>query len=436
MTKISFGGRRKDVDTGASSRGGQGLSSSPLPSTGDRTTLTSSKPMARTARRSANKYATAGFFAIFAAVGIGTLYPLSIRPMARTIDAQSWVATPCKVLRAEVRSRDSSDGTTYSVYIQYRYEINGQTYTSDRFDFMGGSSSGYGGKAVIVAVYRSADNPVCYVDPANPSQAVLRRGLHANLLLALFPLPFLLVGFGGAIYTLGGKQTRNAASAQPWSPQPTGAAPTDLTVLRPGDMGRVVLKPRLSPKVKFAGILLAALIWDGIVSVFVFGTVGELGHGDASWFRVLFMLLFVAVGLGLLASAGYQFLSMLNPRPTLDLSRGTIPLGGSAELRWSFTGRTSRIREFTVTLRGTEEATYRKGTNTCTDKNTFYEMELYRTSNPPEIASGEVGFVVPQDTMHSFEADNNKILWSVDIHGRIDRWPDVKESFKIAVVPS
>ena len=155
-----------------------------------------------------------------------------------------------------------------------------------------------------------------------------------------------------------------------------------------------------------------------------------------SWFLALFMLPFVAVGIGLIAFAVYQLLAMFNPRPTLELSAGAIPLGGATELRWSFSGQTSRIGEFTVTLRGTEEATYRRGTNTCTDRNTFYEMELYKTSEASEIASGRVGFIVPQDTMHSFEAENNKVLWNLDIHGDIRRWPDVKESFKITVTPT
>ena len=113
--------------------------------------------------------------------------------------------TPCQVLRAEVRSHDSDDGTTYSVYILYQYEFNGQTYKSDRYEFVGGSSSGYQGKARVVEQYQAAANPVCYVNPNNPSEAVLKRGFHAKLLLALFPLPFLLVGVGGLVATWRGK---------------------------------------------------------------------------------------------------------------------------------------------------------------------------------------------------------------------------------------
>jgi hypothetical protein len=378
-----------------------------------------------------SKYGLAALFLLFAAVGGGMLYPLGIRPIARTIDARSWATTPCKILRAEVRSHDSDDGTTYSVYILYQYEFDGQTYKSDRYEFIGGSSSGYRGKARVVAEYEAAPNPVCYVNPDHPSEAVLKRGFHAKLLLALFPLPFLLVGVGGLVHIARGKSARGAPAAQSWiARQPGRVVLDDVAALRAADTGRVHLTLKHSARMKFIGMVLVAVFWNGIVSVFVVGTLR-----DPHVFRVLFMLPFVAVGLGLVAGAVYQFLAMFNPRPALELSSGRVPLGGAAELRWSFDGQTSRIGEFSVTLRGVEEAKYRRGTNTYTDRSTFYEMELYRTSEAQEITSGQVGFIVPQDTMHSFEAENNKIIWNLDIHGDIRGWPDVKESFAINVVP-
>ncbi len=396
------------------------------------------KPIAAVAIRNGGrrKVGMAALFGLFAIVGGALLYPLGIRPIAKTIDAGSWPETPCRVLRAEVRSHDSDDGTTYSVYILYQYEFNGQRYKCDRYDFIGGSSSGYRGKARIVAAYEAAANPVCYVNPENPSEAVLKRGFHAKLLLALFPLPFLLVGVIGVYHTLRGKKAPSPVTAAPWTGRRPRVVLDDVTVLRAADTGRVVLEPKFSARMKFVGIALAAVFWNGIISVFLFGIVNDLRHGDASWFQMLFMLPFVAVGIGLIAFAAYQFLAMFNPRPTLELSSGAIPLGGAAELRWSFSGQTSRIGEFTVTLRGTEEARYRRGTNTYTDRSTFYEMELYKTSEASEIASGQVGLIVPQDTMHSFEAENNKILWNLDIRGDIKSWPDVKESFKITVTPA
>lgn len=399
------------------------------------------KPIAATALRATRtkglgKYGLAALFALFAIVGGGMLYPLGIKPIAKTIAAESWVTTPCRVLQAEVRSHDSDDGTTYSIYILYRYEFNGQTYKSDRYEFVGGSSSGYRGKARTVALYEAASNPVCYVNPDNPSEAVLKRGFHAKLLLALFPLPFLLIGVGGLTATLRGKIAVRGGTTKPWLAQQPARALNDLAILRGTDSGRAVLTPKLSAKSKFIGITLVAVFWNGIVSIFVVSKINDFRHGDSSWFGLLFLLPFVAVGLGLIGGAVYQLLAMFNPRPTLELSSSVIPLGGAAELSWSFSRQTHRIHELTVTLRGVEEAKYRRGTSTYTDRNTFYEMELHRTPDAHEIASGQVGFVLPQDTMHSFEAENNKILWSLDLHGHIKGWPDVKESFQITVTPT
>lgn len=381
------------------------------------------------------RYALAGFFAVFGVAGLAVLYPLGIRPIARTIDAESWVATPCKVLRAEVRSHDSDDGTTYSVYILYEYEFNGTGYKADRYDFVGGSSSGHGGKARVVEEYRKAAEPICYVNPEDPSEAVLRRGFHAKLLFALFPLPFILVGVFGVFFTLRSKKWQ-ATGRTSWRPSESKKGAENVAVLGRVDMGPQVLKPRHSPAGKLIGAIVFALFWNGIVSIFVAQVVQGFRTGHPAWFMTFFMVPFVLIGIGLFGLVVYQFLALFNPRPTLELSSTMIPLGGAAELRWHFSGSSQRIGSLTVTLRGKEQATYRRGTKTHTDTNTFYEMELYRTGDTMDIASGQIGFVLPDDTMHSFEAENNKIVWMLDLHGDIERWPDVKESFAISVLPA
>ena len=386
------------------------------------------RPIASVARskKGLGKRATAAVCALFAIVGGAMLYPLGIKPIARTIDAQNWASTPCNVLRAEVGSHSGDDGTTYSVDILYEYTFNGRTYKCDRYDFIGGSSSGYDGKARVVEQYQSAAQPICYVNPKNPTEAVLKRGFHAKLLLALFPLPFLLIGIVGMISALRGKKD-GASLARTFDVSAPAPTRQDLSSLRPGDGGPAVLRPKFSARAKLIGAIIAALFWNGIISIFI---------ADASLFSLIFLLPFIAVGVGLIGLVIRQLLALFNPRPTLHLSSHTIPLGGAAELRWSFSGRTSRIRELTVTLRGVERATYRKGTDTCTDESPFYEMELYRTINSTEIASGQVGFILPHDTMHSFNAQNNKIVWRLDMLGEIEKWPDVKESFEIEVAPA
>jgi len=379
------------------------------------------------AKAKSKKGKAAALFLVFALVGAGMLYPLSILPIARTIAAESWAETPCRVLEGRVLSHRDEDSTTYSVYILYEYEFGGKTYKCDRYSFVGGSSSGRSGKARVVESYKKAKNPVCYVNPDNPYEAVLKRGFHAALLFALFPLPFLAIGVGGLVYVIRGKSRHGATTGPEWMPAIAGAY---------GDSEQIILKPRLSPFGKLIAVILFALIWDGIVSILVVSVIGDIRHGNIEVGKTLIAIPFTLVGLGLIGFVVYQFLAMFNPRVTLKLRPAQVTLGAAGELEWSFSGKTSRIGELSIKLTGREEATYRRGTKTRTDKHDFYEMELWKTSDPYGIAAGQVGLLMPLDTMHSFEASNNKIIWTVDVHGDIARWPDVKESFKILVRPA
>jgi hypothetical protein len=89
----------------------------------------------------------------------------------------------------------------------------------------------------------------------------------------------------------------------------------------------------------------------------------------------------------------------------------------------------------TITLEGQEEATYRRGTDTHTDTEVFASLPLVETRNDWEIPRGSAEVVIPDDTMHSLEADNNKIVWLLKIAGDIPRWPDVDESLPLTVRP-
>ena len=48
---------------------------------------------------------------------------------------------------------------------------------------------------------------------------------------------------------------------------------------------------------------------------------------------------------------------------------------------------------------------------------------------------GEAEFEVPADSMHSFAASNNQIVWTLNVQGDIPWWPDVSLSFPITVTP-
>ncbi len=379
-----------------------------------------------------------GFFLLFLLVGSLLFYGFCLRPVIKILGARNWPAVACLVLSSELKTHVDSDGDTYSVNILYSYEYNGREFKSNRYHFMGGSSSGHGGKQAIVNRYPRGTKTICYVNPNEPTEAVLERGFTPDLWFGLIPLVFVAVGAGGLYFSLRKRrQSLPAAGTMPWAV--SGFSSSVLSPLSasqhtgPSDAAR--LKPKASPWAKFFGVIAIALFWNGIVSVFLLQVVEGWRSGRGEWFHTLFLVPFVLVGLALLGGIGYCFLALFNPRQRLNVTPGAVRLGGTLRVEWEITGRTDTMQRLRVRLQGREEAKYRRGTNTCTDTSLFADLELADISAAQEMRSGTRTVTIPAHLMHSFASKNNRIIWSLRLHGEIPRWPDVKEEFAVTVLP-
>lgn len=380
---------------------------------------------------------------IFLLVGSGVFVGLSALPLRGWFVAQDWPAVPCTILSSEVLTHSSSDGTTYSIHIRYAYEWEGTHYEGDTYNFFSGSSSGYERKQAVVDQYPAGETRECYLNPADPAEAVLNRAFSFVYLVGCFGLIFVFIALflifhrpkkGGAITetTIGDLESmmRTRAGGNFTIAGASGALPD-----APPDYGTITLKGGNNSIFGFAFMLVFGLIWNGIVCVAVWNTVFSGSSGAFDIVGALFLIPFVLVGLAVIGGTGYFFLTLFNPRPDLTLSPGYLPLGGTATLGWSFRGNPSRIQKLTITVQGQEAATYRRGTSTTTDKNIFEKVIVVETEDIPAIRSGEAPFTMPEFTAPSFTAPNNKIQWHVKVHGEIHRWPDVNEEFELVVSP-
>ena len=133
---------------------------------------------------------------VFLAIGLGLFYVLGVLPFMKTMQAKHWVETPCRIISAKVDSHRSSDGdgTSYSIDITYEYQVDGKVYRSDRYDFVEVRNGFDGRKRKVVNRYKRMADSVCYVNPGDPSEAVLVRGLTMGNAVVLFPLFFVVVG--------------------------------------------------------------------------------------------------------------------------------------------------------------------------------------------------------------------------------------------------
>jgi hypothetical protein len=373
------------------------------------------------------------FCGVFLLVGLGAFYAMTVRPVLGILRARSWEKTPCVVISSEIRSHSGDDGSTYSVNILYSYVFRDREYKSNRYHFMGGSSSGYEGKARIVGRHPPGTRTFCYVNPADPTQAVLERGFTSDLWFGLIPLVFVAFGAGGM--WLVRRQGRGLGAAGPKShPARPRKATHGLPEEEAGPAARV-LKASAPPWLKLLGGILVAAFWNGILSVFLLDVIRGWRRHHPDWFETIFLIPFVVIGLGMIGFVIYSFLALFNPRLKLTLTPGAVPLGSAFEVRWEFPGRSGAIERLRIHLEGREEAQYRRGTTTCTDKSVFAKIEIVSTTDRAAVRSGQVRLHLPAGLMHSWKADNNKIIWAIRAHGDIAWWPDVKLEFPVTVLP-
>jgi Protein of unknown function (DUF3592) len=391
------------------------------------------------------------FLGFFCVVGLAAGAFLSGIPIYRTMQARSWTATPCEVVSSQV----VPNGDTYRADIQYRYRVGGRTYVSDRYSFAGWSTSNRSSPQAIVDRYPPGTAFECYVNPADATQAVVELGLAPQHFFGLIFVVF-FTGIPGGIllaWLAFARKSKRASAALSGAPHPaavmaaaagsTYAASmgTDdrTTFGRPDTLDRsgpIVLEPTASPMTKLAIIVLVCLFWNGLTGLFTYFAISGFMSGGGEWFLVLFLIPFQLIGLGLIGGVFYQVLALANPRPTITLSSRTVPVGGSISFEWQLSGAVGRIRTLRLTLEGREEAKYRRGTDTYTDTNVFHKTTIVETSESMAIARGTATARIPRDTMHSFDAPNNKIVWTLKLHGDINRWPDVDESFDVTVKPA
>jgi len=386
----------------------------------------------RTVSPRTRSFSLALFFSIFLVAGLAAFAFLVIRPMMKIQQSRHWLQLPCTILSSEVRPHHGDNGTTYSVDIFYQYFANGKEYKANRYSFLTGSSSGYDGKAAVVARYRPGTKALCFVNPADPTEAVLVRRVTPEMWFGLLPTIFAVVGVCGLVYCV--RQSRlgknSSITAIPAGFMAGAQSPptSDLG-------GPIELKARISPRMKLVGGLIVALFWNGIVSVFVVHLINGWKHGRGEWFSTIFMIPFVLIGLGLVGFVVYSLVGLFSPRVKLTVSSASALPGARIQFNWTLEGKVQRVSRLQIYFEGREEATYKRGTDTSTDKAVFATIPIVDIQENFRVGSGNAELQVPACAIHSFSSEHNKIIWSLFVKADVTHMPDVKDEFELFVLP-
>ncbi len=343
--------------------------------------------------------------------------------------ASSWLPTPATLTQLQLETSRSDDGgDTYSLRGRFSYEYDGQRFVSDRLDFSVGSdnigSYHLDNYSQLQPRLNVTDGVTAYVNPDQPDEAVLLRGVRWGMVA--FLLMFLAV-FGGVGLTIIGvgvigarklkveRQLKQAHPEEPWRWEPEW------------EHGEI----HCSGKTQMWVALSMATFWNLVSSVVWFFVPEELAKGN---YLALIALLFPAVGLGLAAWAAVAVARWRRyGRSTLVLPELPLRLGArlGGYLRVS---ESLEARQAALTLSCVEIRTSGSGKNRSTHRTVLYQDEAQAVV---QAAAGHrrvpVSFALPADQPQRDVSDSRrKIEWQLKAIAAV-RGPDLDVTFELPV---
>ena len=142
------------------------------------------------------KLGTSLFFLVFGSFAVFFIFLMS-RDLAAKLRMYKWTRTGCVI----ISSASVDLGKEYGFNVQYDYEFAGHLHRGTDHTVGKSKFSDYRDVQILVARYQPGVKSTCYVNPSDPTQAVLRRGSLAMIPFFLFPLVFVAIGAGGIYFT-------------------------------------------------------------------------------------------------------------------------------------------------------------------------------------------------------------------------------------------
>ncbi len=284
--------------------------------------------------------------------------------------------------------------------------------------------------------------------------AVLVRGYSLWFwMLLLVPTGFMLIGGGGLAFTLwhwGRSPEHQAARGQLGRIDlfeemdarakdfPTIPHDADLTN-SPGTHLKYRLPSRNSQGWRLFGMSTLCVVWNGIVALFIVLSVRKHLNAAGDWRLDLLIVPFLLAGGFLIYYLVRELLIVTGIGQTfVEISDHPLWPGGDYEVYLVQGGHLS-LKAIDISLECEEQAAYRQGTDTRTDRRLVHRQTLWHQENvetlPGQPLEAKCPLHVPQTAMHSFAADNNQVQWSLTVRADAEGWPAFERQFRVVVFP-
>lgn len=342
-------------------------------------------------------------------------YFVLLRPVYNNHRASQWIQTPCRIESSAVKNVGRNDNP-YRVDIRYGYTFQGRNFQSGQYDYFRNFSPNTPAHD-IVRRHPAGSDADCFVNPDNPSEAVLSRDLPQSFAFRFIPLLFFFVGavmLRSELKKMAGRNTKTPGGGR------RGAA---------GDGESRWLGFKLDePQKDFAVTFLFCAFWVGVCSVFFWQVAKMWMSKHSNWWEwlmtiglTLFMTPFAFVCFLLSASAGQAFFRLFNPRLKITLSPARVSAGDAVEVTWQISGRVGRLRRLKISLLACENIGADTSGSLRPDDEIFHRIEI-ADNTAPVLSAGNRRIVVPEEIA---VPKGKKAVWEIEAHGEIDRWPDL-----------
>ena len=360
----------------------------------------------------------------FAAVGVGMAWWI-FSTVSLAVAARAWVETPARILSAELTGGDSQRAEA-----RYRYVFAGRAYESARVSFYTGSDNiGSFQRDAYAELERHLAPPAaaetealeadpaqprtpmfrCFVNPAQPAEAVLYRQVRVPMLL--FQLTFMLI-FGGAGFGLifgawiGARRTRAAAAL-------SGQHPDEPWKWRPDWASGVIPAERSSARVAaFFAVLWNLIAWP----VCLLALPAGLAEGKKV---ALVVLVFPVIGI-FLALYALRELARLRRFGAAQLRLATVPgvLGGKLAGVVELPVKIRPQSGFHLRVTCSRTTTTGSGKHRHSEEILLWENEQVLATDPlhdPNRTALPVLFALPLDQPPSGSGEGSPATWRLAV---------------------
>lgn len=365
------------------------------------------------------------------------------------LEARRCDETRCTVMKLYRHSRrDNAGGLFYRPEILIEYEAAGTlrrrlaydrtTLTEDQGFVYTMSEAD-----AILLRYKIGGRYRCRYSVDDPDAVVLEQDGRSfwGWWFLLIPGTLIVFGTGGLIWRgigrLASKEKLNVVQRR------TTLYPTVPETLRINDSPGTQLSYRLPlaffPVLQTVIGLLLAILWN-VVAWFVFLYILSIREDSADVvLAVLFGLIFCGTGLLFFPWFVRRFKAAFGIGPTLlEISNHPIFPGRNYRLALMQSGRlnASAYRVFVLCH---EIARYRQGTDTLTNQKEVFRQSLFVKNDwtvpVGETASEEFFLKLPIGAMHSFAAENNRVLWRIVIDIEVKPGLTLRRECPLVVMP-